>query len=79
MKSLVSFVIAAVVTSAEGHGASKGKPQSVINATLCFGCGHCVDVCQESRTLGPLSYSFEVLAALHVIIVTSLISPNIHQ
>ena len=28
-----------------------GKPKPVINATLCIGCGSCVDVCPETGTL----------------------------
>ena len=29
----------------------KGKPRPVINATLCIGCGSCVDSCPETGTL----------------------------
>lgn len=29
----------------------KGKPRPVINATLCIGCGSCVDACPETGTL----------------------------
>jgi putative YpdA family bacillithiol system oxidoreductase len=31
--------------------APKGKPRPVINASLCVGCGSCVEVCPESGTL----------------------------
>lgn len=35
-----------------GSGQSKsGKPRPVINATLCIGCGSCVDACPEAGTL----------------------------
>lgn len=30
----------------------KGKPRPIINATLCIGCGSCVDACPETGTLG---------------------------
>ena len=30
---------------------SNGKPRPVINATLCIGCGSCVDACPETGTL----------------------------
>ena len=30
---------------------NKGKPRPVINASLCVGCGSCVEVCPESGTL----------------------------
>ncbi|HLK18661.1 MAG TPA: NAD(P)-binding domain-containing protein [Bryobacteraceae bacterium] len=33
----------------------KGKPRPVINASLCIGCGSCVDVCPESGTLALAS------------------------
>ena len=29
----------------------KGKPRPVINATLCIGCGSCIDACPEKGTL----------------------------
>jgi thioredoxin reductase (NADPH) len=32
-------------------GANAGRPQPVINATLCIGCGSCVDTCPETGTL----------------------------
>lgn len=31
--------------------AGNGKPRPVINATLCIGCGSCVDACPETGTL----------------------------
>lgn len=31
--------------------AEKGRPRPVINATLCIGCGSCVDACPETGTL----------------------------
>ncbi len=40
----------AEVQSASGNG-KKGKPRPVINASLCVGCGSCVEVCPESGTL----------------------------
>ena len=30
----------------------KGKPRPIISATLCIGCGSCVDACPEAGTLG---------------------------
>lgn len=36
---------------AAGGTTQKGKPKPVINATLCIGCGACVDVCPETGTL----------------------------
>jgi len=35
--------------------AEKGKPRPVINATLCIGCGSCVDECPETGTLALAS------------------------
>ena len=40
----------AEVQTASGNG-KKGKPRPVINASLCVGCGSCVEVCPESGTL----------------------------
>jgi len=38
--------------SKEGQGSSmKGKPRPLINASLCIGCGTCVEVCPEAGTL----------------------------
>jgi len=34
-----------------GDGPVTGKPKPVINASLCVGCGTCVDVCPETGTL----------------------------
>lgn len=34
-----------------GEAEEKGKPRPVINASLCIGCGSCVDVCPELGTL----------------------------
>ncbi len=34
-----------------GGDGKKGKPRPVINASLCVGCGSCVEVCPESGTL----------------------------
>ena len=43
---------AAVQTAPNGSAAGeKGKPRPVINATLCIGCGSCVDSCPETGTL----------------------------
>jgi thioredoxin reductase/NAD-dependent dihydropyrimidine dehydrogenase PreA subunit len=39
-----------------------GKPRPVINASLCIGCGTCVDVCPEEGTLAVVS-SKAILAA----------------
>lgn len=41
----------ATVRAAGGHGGAEGKPKPVINATLCVGCGSCVEVCPEQGTL----------------------------
>src|SRR5579871_4761490 len=35
--------------------ADSGKPRPVINATLCIGCGSCVDACPETGTLALVS------------------------
>lgn len=35
--------------------AGSGKPRPVINATLCIGCGSCVDACPETGTLALVS------------------------
>jgi thioredoxin reductase len=43
---------------APGNGAAsteKGKPRPVINATLCIGCGSCVDTCPETGTLALMN------------------------
>jgi thioredoxin reductase (NADPH) len=42
------------VSEAPADG-EKGKPRPVINATLCIGCGTCVDVCPEQGTLALVS------------------------
>lgn len=34
-----------------GDGPAQGKSQPAINASLCVGCGTCVDVCPETGTL----------------------------
>lgn len=44
-------VQSASVQAASGDGSAKGTPKPVINATLCVGCGSCVDVCPEQGTL----------------------------
>ncbi|MBI1353677.1 MAG: 4Fe-4S dicluster domain-containing protein [Acidobacteria bacterium] len=44
-------------TVAEASGsktAEKGKPRPVINASLCIGCGTCVDVCPEQGALAVM-------------------------
>ncbi len=47
---------AAVQTApANGTDADKEKPRPVINATLCIGCGSCVDECPETGTLALVS------------------------
>ena len=40
----------AEVQEANGNG-RQGKPRPVINASLCIGCGSCVDACPETGTL----------------------------
>jgi thioredoxin reductase (NADPH) len=37
--------------SSSAAGGEKGKPKPVINASLCIGCGSCVDICPETGTL----------------------------
>ncbi|MGH9702386.1 MAG: 4Fe-4S dicluster domain-containing protein, partial [Candidatus Acidiferrales bacterium] len=41
----------AEIKSGGGSAGNKGKPRPVINASLCVGCGSCVEVCPESGTL----------------------------
>ncbi len=41
----------AAIQVSDGEPAEKGKPRPVINASLCIGCGSCVDVCPEAGTL----------------------------
>lgn len=48
----------ASVQASNGAGAAlagKGKPRPLINATLCIGCGSCVDACPETGTLALVS------------------------
>lgn len=46
---------AAVQTPGSSARNGSGKPRPVINATLCIGCGSCVDACPETGTLALLS------------------------
>ncbi|MBI4909011.1 MAG: NAD(P)-binding domain-containing protein [Acidobacteria bacterium] len=39
------------VKDAGAASGDKGRPRPVINATLCIGCGSCVDACPETGTL----------------------------
>lgn len=41
----------AAIQVSNGEPVEKGKPRPVINASLCIGCGSCVDVCPETGTL----------------------------
>ena len=41
----------AAIQVSNGEPAEKGKPRPVINASLCIGCGSCVDACPETGTL----------------------------
>ena len=50
--SLWNLHRAAVKTETAGAAqGEQGKPRPVINATLCIGCGSCVDACPETGTL----------------------------
>jgi thioredoxin reductase (NADPH) len=54
--SLWNLHRAAVQSPANGAApAESGKPRPVINATLCIGCGSCVDACPETGTLALVS------------------------
>jgi thioredoxin reductase (NADPH) len=44
---------AAVLTS--GSNGKSGKPRPMINASLCVGCGSCVEACPETGTLAMAS------------------------
>jgi thioredoxin reductase (NADPH) len=39
------------IQTSSAEPGEKGKPRPMINASLCIGCGSCVDVCPESGTL----------------------------
>lgn len=41
----------ASVQLAANGGSSRARPAPVINATMCIGCGSCVDACPETGTL----------------------------
>jgi thioredoxin reductase/NAD-dependent dihydropyrimidine dehydrogenase PreA subunit len=41
----------ATVHTGTVEGAAQGKPKPVINASMCVGCGSCVDECPETGTL----------------------------
>lgn len=45
----------AAVQDTSANSGEKGKPKPLINATLCIGCGTCVDVCPETGTLALVS------------------------
>ena len=45
----------AAVQDSSANSGEKGKPKPLINATLCIGCGTCVDVCPETGTLALVS------------------------
>lgn len=45
----------AAVQEGSGDSEPQGKPRPVINATLCIGCGSCVDACPETGTLALAS------------------------
>jgi thioredoxin reductase len=54
--SLWNLHRAAVQSPSNGAAAAEsGKPRPVINATLCIGCGSCVDACPETGTLALVS------------------------
>jgi len=46
---------AQVKESGAETGEAKGRPRPVINASLCIGCGSCVEACPETGTLEVLS------------------------
>ena len=48
-------VHSATVQAKGSKEGAKGTPQPVINASLCVGCGSCVDVCPEQGTLELMS------------------------
>jgi thioredoxin reductase (NADPH) len=53
--SLWNLHRAAVQPADKSSAGDSGKPRPVINATLCIGCGSCVDACPETGTLALVS------------------------
>ena len=49
--ALVMWTVHRSEVKAASDGAPAGKPKPVINASLCIGCGSCVEVCPETGTL----------------------------
>src|SRR5579871_1761489 len=45
----------AVAQEGGSSAARSGKPNPLINATLCIGCGTCIDACPETGTLSLVS------------------------
>ena len=49
--ALAMWTVHRAVVQSASAGAPKGTARPVINASLCIGCGSCVDVCPEQGTL----------------------------
>ena len=49
--ALAMWSVHQAAVQAGSSNSPKGKPKPVINASLCVGCGSCVEVCPESGTL----------------------------
>lgn len=49
--ALAMWTVHSAAVQSAGTSGEKGKPKPVINATLCIGCGSCIEVCPETGAL----------------------------